>query len=931
MPFQARRSSRTTVGLDSFFPTVILVCFVALLSYVAARIGGALVLRPQIIWPLWPGCAILVAVLLLVPRKIWPILIAAGLAGFALYDLEAGLTLRSTALLILADTIEILIAALGVSYAFAGAPRLNSVESLARYSFFAVILAPVATAFLGTFALGGDYWLRWRTSFFTEALALLTLTPAILSWVSASREWTQKPRLYYLEAAALITGLIVLGHFVFVAPGRSNPPVLLYSLLPFLLWSALRFGLMGISSSMIVVAFQSIWGVVHGHGPFTGSEPLNNVMSLQLFLFFAATPFMVLAVLTEQNKRSERALRESEQRFRLVADTAPALIWMSGTDKHCTYFNKPWLEFTGRSMEEELGNGWAEGVHPEDFQRCMNAYTQAFDRRDEFRMEYRLRRHDGEYRWVLDIGVPRFGADHSFVGYIGIGVDVTERKRTEEVLRESEERERTKAKELEVILDAVPLPVRISHDTACRQVTGNRAAYEQARVPTGENFLSSAAPGERPRYRLKENGVWVAADMLPMQQTAATGKPVYGRSLTVVYEDGTERETVESAVPLLDEAGNPRGAVGTSIDLTELKQAERAQRESEDKLRLLLDSTAEAIYGIDLEHRCTFCNPACLRALGYERIDELLGKNMHDLMHHTRPDGTLFPLQECRVHQVIRTGEGIHADDEVLWKANGTSFPAEYWSYPQRRGQDIVGAVVAFIDITQRKQAEAALASVSRRLIQAQELERTRIARELHDDIGQRLSLLSIELARLQQNSRDLSAEIRSHVGTLQKQTAEIATDIQSLSHELHSSKLEYLGIAAAMRGFCEEFGEQQNVEIDFKTYDLPRPLPTDISLCLFRVLQEAIHNSAKHSGGRRFEVRLWGGLGEVHLTVEDSGAGFELEMAKASRGIGLVSMEERVKLLNGTFSIRSQLNRGTLIHARLPLNTGRDSMRATG
>src|SRR5208282_3370577 len=209
-----------------------------------------------------------------------------------------------------------------------------------------------------------------------------------------------------------------------------------------------------------------------------------------------------------------------------------------------------------------------------------------------------------------------------------------------------------------------------------------------------QNFSSSAPPDERPRYRLKEDGVWVAAELLPMQQAAATGKPVYGRALTVVYEDGTQRETVENAVPLLDEAGVPRGAVGTSIDLTELKQAEQALRESEDKLRLILDSTAEAIYGIDLECRCTFCNPACLRALGYEHADELLGKNMHHLIHQTRGDGTPFPVEECRILRTTRTGEGVHVDDEVLWRANGTSFPAEYWCYPQRRGQDLTGAVV---------------------------------------------------------------------------------------------------------------------------------------------------------------------------------------------------------------------------------------------
>ena len=138
-----------------------------------------------------------------------------------------------------------------------------------------------------------------------------------------------KSRAFYIEGLALIAGLSLWGYVAFAAPGRSNPPVLLFSLLPFLLWSALRFGMVGISTSMIVVAFLSTWGAVHGRGPFTGSQPLNNVMSLQLFLFFAVAPFVVLAVLGEEQKQLEGAFRESEKRFRLVADTAPVLIWMS--------------------------------------------------------------------------------------------------------------------------------------------------------------------------------------------------------------------------------------------------------------------------------------------------------------------------------------------------------------------------------------------------------------------------------------------------------------------------------------------------------------------------------------------------------------------------------------------------------------------------
>jgi PAS domain S-box-containing protein len=317
--------------------------------------------------------------------------------------------------------------------------------------------------------------------------------------------------------------------------------------------------------------------------------------------------------------------------------------------------------------------------------------------------------------------------------------------------------------------------------------------------------------------------------------------------------------------------------------------------------------------------------------LGYDHIDEVVGKNMHELMHHTRPDGTPFPAEECRVHQVIRTGEGAHADDEVLWRTNGTSFPAEYWSYPQRRGQEVVGAVVAFIDITHRKLAEAALAGISRKLIEAQEHERTRIARELHDDIGQRLALLAIELQQLPEGFPDLPDKVSDRVTELWKQTSEIATDLQSISHELHSSKLQYLGVTAAIRGFCKEFGEQQKVEINFTSHDLPMPLSPDISLCLFRVLQEALHNSAKHSGVRHFEVRLWGTADEIHLTVSDSGIGFDREATKVGRGLGLTSMEERLKLVNGTLSIDSQPKGGTTIHACVPLSSGSGSMRAAG
>jgi len=612
-------------------------------------------------------------------------------------------------------------------------------------------------------------------------------------------------------------------------------------------------------------------------------------------------------------KRAEEALHESEERFRLAAQAGKmfAYEWDAATDKIVRSEGVRQIlgvDAGAHTTSQEI----LTMVPPEDRARLIAAIAQLSPEEPHLRISYRMVRSDGSVIWVERTSRAYFDEHSRMLRMVGMIADITERKRAEEALEKSEEKFSKAFRES-------PMSLTLTSAIDHRYLDVNET-FEQM-----SGWHRDEVIGRTPF----DIGIWADPNQrLEFAKRILAEGAIRGWEVQFRSKDGTLR--VGLGAGELIQIGNELCILSVIADITERKLAEAALRETEDKLRLLLDSIAEAIYGIDLEHRCTFCNPACLRMLGYERVDDMLGKNMHDLIHHTRADGSLFPVEECRVHGVIQTGEGVHAEDEVFWRANGTSFHAEYWSHPQRSWQETVGAVVAFVDITERKLAEAALANVSRKLIEAQEQERMRIGRELHDDIGQRLALLAVELQQLRKHPLTLP-RVRSRVGELQKQVSEIARDTQSLSHELHSAKLQYLGLAAAMRGFCREFGEQQKVEVDFKAHDLPSALSPDISLCLFRVLQEALHNSAKHSGVRHFEVRLWGTSDEIHLTVKDSGMGFDRQAAKESRGIGLISMGERLKLVKGTLSIESRLNRGTTIHARAPLGSASDSVRAAG
>lgn len=349
---------------------------------------------------------------------------------------------------------------------------------------------------------------------------------------------------------------------------------------------------------------------------------------------------------------------------------------------------------------------------------------------------------------------------------------------------------------------------------------------------------------------------------------------------------------------------------------TRKRRAEAVLRESEERFRVMADTTPSMIWMCDADGTVTYLNEQRHAFTGQDPSAGY-GGNWFTSIH---PDDVTDVL-------------------DALWQAlkNQQTFSKEYrlrrtdgvyrWMFdvasPRFNGDGtFAGFIGSAVDVTDQKLAQQALENVSGQLIEAQENERTRIARDLHDDICQRLALLSMELEQAMSVSKGRVLATQG-LEEIRKHCAEIAGDVQSLSHELHSSKLDYLGLTAAIRGFCNEFSKQHGVSANFTDENVPQHLPKDVSLCLFRVAQESLHNAVKHSGTSRFKIELSAAPEEIRLSVTDAGAGFDPRQAKKDRGLGLISMQERVHLVHGKFTVESSPGAGTKILAVVPLVAG--------
>jgi two-component system, LuxR family, sensor kinase FixL len=409
--------------------------------YLGAKLGFALTLQPQPVSILWPPNAILFAVLLLTPPRTWWFLFLAAFPAHWATQFQSNVPIPMMLCWFVSNSFEALLGASLSRYLVRGPFRFDSLRALGVFMACGVFLAPFVSSFLdaGFVALNGwgqsGYWDVWRTRFFSNAMAALTLGTVIVSWTTTRIDsiWkaTEARR---VEAILLIAGVFAVGFSVFVLPdaGPGRRPILLYAPLPFLLWAAVRFGFTGLSTSILAVVLLAIWGTAHGQGPFSSRTPLENALSVQIFLTVVSIPLFCLSAVLQERRKTEEALRRSEARYREVVETQTDLICRFLPDTTLTFVNEAYCRFFNRERDFLIGRKFVDLI-PEAAQgKALEHIASLLNNLRIEAIEHEVLLPDGTLVWQQWVNHAIRGPDGRVIEFQAIGRDITDRKRAEE-------------------------------------------------------------------------------------------------------------------------------------------------------------------------------------------------------------------------------------------------------------------------------------------------------------------------------------------------------------------------------------------------------------------------------------------------------------------------------------------------------------------
>ena len=376
-----------------------------------------------------------------------------------------------------------------------------------------------------------------------------------------------------------------------------------------------------------------------------------------------------------------------------------------------------------------------------------------------------------------------------------------------------------------------------------------------------------------------------------------------------------------------------------------------------DPLGLMLASTGEGVFGVDLEGLCVFINPAGARMIGFEP-QQVLGQNMHQLTHHSHGDGAHYPMDDCPIYNAFRQGLSCRIDTEVFWRRDGSHFPVEYSSYPVFDEGVVRGAVVTFVDITERKRAQEALhqakneleARVAERthalataLQQLRELaawseavreeERTRIAREVHDELGSLLVALKMDVGWLDKRLSEQATlaapatpesvhdRMRAKCQSMGRQIETAVVNVGRIITDLRPSVLDHQGLWSALEWQAQEFVQSAEQVLQWRmAVDERLELPEPMAMAVFRIFQEMLSNVGRHARSRNLDIDIALREGWLHLSVEDDGCGAAPEAFESPQAYGIMGMRERARHFGGAIEVDSQPGRGTCMRLSMPL-----------